>query len=176
MLERAYRSKNLIFKGVTNIGSQNPKEAVNEIINGKMDITPAIYPQQVNVLKTTAQNMMLLVKFGTDNDVYRVLQKTGKLSGTTIYIDRDMTKEERKNKVALIKIRRIILSKLSEPVDKAVKIKILTNGMRIQEHIFKWNGQRLICGKESANTILSQIFKYNFTNINFENLISDNNL
>lgn len=176
MLEREYRSKNLVFKGVSTNDNVNPREVLEDIINGKMGLTPVIKAQKVYVLKRAAQSMVVMVRFYTEDDVRRVLEKTRMLAGTTIFIDRDMTEDERSTKQVLMRIRRIILSKLSDPDDKMVKIRVQTNCIRIAEYMFKWNGENLMCGKGSGNNILSQIYKYNFDIVNFKNLISDNNL
>lgn len=178
MLEREYRNKNLVFKGIPNNNNMNLRNTLEELITVKMDITPVVKIQQVYVLKRAAQNMVVMVRFYTEDDVRRVLEKTRLLTGTAIYIDRDMTEQERSIKQVLMRIRRIILSKLSDADDKTVKVRVQTNCIRIKEYMFKWNGDNLMCGKESGNNILSQIYlyKFNFDTVNFKNLISDNNI
>lgn len=172
-IEKSFRSKNLIFKGVIINGRQSVVDVIADVINHKMSVTPNIIPEQIRFIGKVGESTTVLVQFHREDEVRRVLEKTNLLAGSNIFIDRDLTLDERKSKAELMKVRRVIISKLSDQDDKKKKVKVTHNSIRIEGHIFKWNGEQLLCGKESGNFKLSQIFKFRFENINFKQLISE---
>lgn len=169
-LENVLRSRNLIIGGLK--PETNTRKAAQELCNDILGIQGDAGIEHASQIRRTDKDMMMLVQFNSVNDVNAVLAKTNRLKNTRISVERDLSEAARDRKKILLKVRKIIRTKLITEGDKMKKLKVTADILRIEGTKFYWRNNELMCGKEGATKQLNKIFNYNFDNVHFLNEIS----
>lgn len=163
-IERMIRRKNVIIKRCNLNG--NVREAVNQLFNSKMQIQVDIDEVQVIGHRNGTANTVL-VKFVREESVNRVFSEIRKLAGSGVIIERDYSEDVRKRMDMLLKVRKVVKSKLVEKRDKDKMIKVIGDRMMIENQRFHWQDGQLWCGTQLGYAKLNSIFKCQFNEFSF---------
>lgn len=91
-IESQNRRNNVIIKGLA--VEQNVEEEVNRLLESKLN--SEIKPESIKPIKNIRNTPIILLKFKNSEDKNHIMKNRSKLKGSEIYIENDMTKEERR--------------------------------------------------------------------------------
>ncbi|KAL5274982.1 hypothetical protein ACFFRR_001155 [Megaselia abdita] len=153
-VDKRQRRTNVIFKGLTE--NVSPKAAVEEVCAQLLSVTDI----EVKGAKKTFQRdgkMSVVVELSDENMVSNVLKNAPKLRNSSISVDRDLTRDARQKKAAMMTIKRDLAG-----IDNTKKIIVRDDRMRVENQWFYWNGEKqLMSGNSDGKAILSNIFNGN---------------
>lgn len=164
-LDFSLRSKNLIFRGINH--EANMDTCVRKILCDILQVKAV--PGKTVSLHNRNGKATVRVEFGSSEDVQEVLNNTNKLKGTKIGVDRDLPESVRVVRAELLKIRKVIMRKISamEPKNKK-KVVVMNEKMKIEEAVFTIDRGELMCGAEKGVDKLNAIFKLDFSDLYIE--------
>lgn len=168
LLEEQIKSKNLIFKGVPT--NKSAFKAVVSILKEKLKIKKRVEIANVKKVQESNKKMTVLVEMRSSYMVRYILRHAKNLSGSSIYIDRDLNCDQMQHKKLMLQLKKDILH-----INKSKKIKVLNNKLLIDGNWFMWNNKdELVCGEEKAEVVLKSIYGDSISNVNIEikNVIS----
>lgn len=164
-LENQVSNTKLVFKGIV-----NEKPAINPVVKlctEKLQITPAIKSAKTIFERGNVQTVV--VEFDNETVASEVLQKTRFLSGTSIYVDRDLCPRRQRNKVAMLLVRKDILQE-----SKKHKIIVRDDKMKIKDYWFTWNNNNILtCGKRNAEIVLKELYGEELSRTNFDTIFDE---
>lgn len=140
MLERDNKKNNLIIHGIKTEG--DPKETFYLLCSKQLKVEQKPKIRNVFQINSINNKDMLKVEFESEEEMWKVLRKTGNLKDTDISIERDLTKEARERRNSLIKIKKEIIK-----VDATRKIRVNADRMIIGQHKFELRNGNLTCGR-----------------------------
>ena len=100
--QRDARKLNLIISGVKETENEDTTSVIKEIFNVKLSLDESIYPSMVKRIGKKGRNRLILVSTFCLDDKLAVLKKRTKLKGSRIYINDDLTPQQRERRKKLI--------------------------------------------------------------------------
>lgn len=144
--DKKERKNNIVIKGVT-IRDANLTEGVANFIKRELNITPTI--NTVSKLGNNASKEVLIVQLSSWTCKTDIMKNKFKLNGQQIYIENDLTEDERK-------IQAEIRSKAREEKIKGNRIKIGYQKLTINDQYFEWNKKKRMLELTKRKEITSQ--------------------
>lgn len=166
-LEDQFKRKNLIFKGVP---ASNSVNEVKKICNEILEIPEPVILKSTKKLNERDGKVMLLAELDSEQSTIDVLKNTKKLAGTDIYIERDLNVDRQKDKKAMLRLKKEVLS-----VSKFHRVVVRDDRIRIVDKWFKWSSNKqLMCGTSEAESILKMFYgeKALSINLNYDYLLN----
>lgn len=169
LVERS-KSKNVVFRGISNDGSL--KEKIQELCTKKLEI-PDINLKNVRKLYETDAKVCGVAEFLTEEMAVNVLKNSKKLAGTSIFVDKDLCEEKQQNKKVMLKLKKHL-----KTLDSNQKIIVRDDKMRVNNEWFYWNNDKILMnGNRNGKETLENIFKDKIIvkNICYNHLLNQKN-
>lgn len=165
-MDRNMRRKNIIIKGLIYNGNVN--NAVKDLFASKMKIDEPIDVDEARLIgRKTGQHSVILVRLMREETIRRIFSNIKNLVGAGIIIERDFTADMRQRMGFLLKVKRVIRSKLVEKRDKEKVIKVFGDRLVIDKQQFNWHDGNLWCGTKLGFNQLNSIFTCKFDEFSF---------
>lgn len=94
--------------------------------------------------------------------MYKILGKAKQLKGTNIFIRKDTTRTERKAQNILYKIKTEL--EMRDQQNKKLQIKLKGPRLFVNDKMFVWKNNALVCGSTNGVEKLQEISTYDITN------------
>lgn len=164
-LEKKEKSQNIIISGVVNKSAKDEIiQEVGKIIFGNLKIQDQNAIMDVRKLSERNGKMLVWARMRNIEIVEEIFKRTKELKGTTVYIDRDLTIQEREMKKRLLNIKSKILM-----VDKSKRVTVRRNKIIVGEMIFNMKNGVLMYGEEDGLAVLNRMFNNKTLDINSNN-------
>lgn len=129
--EKLKRKNNIVLKGVR-ITEGAERQEVENFLATKLQIPTRI--EKARVLNNDKRFPIVVAEVGTYDEKQKIMRGKNKLKGTTIYIDNDLTREERY-------IQKELRNIAKEERGKGKSVKIKYQKLLIKGKVYKWNRQ-----------------------------------
>lgn len=170
-VEEKLRRKNVIFQGVKEQKSKSLNEIVKTICNKNLKMNHPVAIISTRKLCDFKGNLTILAEMESEQCVREVLKRSKLLKGTSIYVDRDLSKEKQQQRKAMITLKKEILSK-----NKSLKVSVINEKLKVAKHWFTWNDKKeLTCGNQNAKLVLQNLYKNVILDLDYNNLLSKSN-
>lgn len=175
MLQDQMKKKNIIFKGIPSSNELN--QTINKVCgeNLKLENTPNI--KSSKKIYDRNGKMGVLVELDSESEVHSILHKSRNLAGSSISIEKDISKYRQEDKRVMIQLKRDIGN-----IDKTQRLQVRDDRLRVGNQWFKWNSEKtLTCGKENGEHVLRGIYGNKIDNLdlryqNIENKLKNKNI
>ena len=137
-LENKMKQNNLVLKGIetTATDKNNCSETVinicRDILDVKLESKDVINAYCIG--NRDSEKRPILATFNNASTVYKILNKTRKLQGTGIAVDRDLCASTRRQRGKLLKIRKEAMK-----INRNIRIYTRTDHLQIGEKRFYWD-------------------------------------
>lgn len=131
--EQNSRARNLIFKDL--VSSSNLFDTIQNILQVKFELTNT-HLSRVIKLREHGGKTTALAEFTSAQIVGEIVRNAAKLKGSGVYIDKDLSPEQRTRKSTLLKIRKHILQQSS-----GSKISVFENKIKIDDNKFNYESE-----------------------------------
>lgn len=152
-LDKAHRSFNVLVAGIKDVHFMNVsemKKEINELFAKILNVDVQI----CRVYKTNANKDMCTVELNTVNDAYKVLTCSGKLRGSGIYIQKDFTVEENKQRYQLRQVKKWLLQN-----KHGTKVIIRGTALIVNDRRYKYYSNNILTTYNDADAAyLQEIF------------------
>lgn len=167
-LEEKLRRKYVIFKGVKEQKSKTLNEIVKTICSTNLKMSHPVAVVSTRKLSAFKGNVTILAEMESEHIVDEVLKRSKLLKGTTIYVDRDLSKGKQQQRKAMISLKKEILSK-----DKTLKVSVINEKLKVDKQWFMWNEKKeLVCGNQNAKLVLNNLYKNVILELDYLKLLS----
>ncbi|XP_041449361.1 uncharacterized protein LOC121404196 isoform X1 [Drosophila obscura] len=150
-LEQSSKARNLIFKGLEK--EDATKEGVEKLLRGKMAILN-VSVRETRELYQRNNKMGVLVEMENASAINEVIKNGKKLAGSSVYIDRDLSQQQQENKLALMQLKKELVS-----INKNHRAFVKNDQICVEG---KWvsfnNAHELTCKGKPANSILKELY------------------
>lgn len=166
-IQQQIKTTKVFIRGLNS--SREPATEVSNMLKSKLEITPSL--SSVRKIFDRNGKMGVIVEFESTQVVENVLRNTKKLTGTAIYIERDLIPTKQLLKRVSLHLKAKILT-----VSKAHKVVVREDRIKVKDTWFAWNSDRkLLSGKADGKAELLKIYGDCITNINtdFEQLLEE---
>lgn len=170
-LEDQIKQNNLIFKGLN--ANSDMKEAASEVCRYILQLSVPPVILSTKILFERNGKVTAVIKLDSDEMVEAILKNTNKLSGTNIYIERDLNCDKQHNKKAMLQLKKSI-----QQISSQHRIMVREDCIKIQDKWLKWDSDKqLTCDKQGATTFLKNLFgdKYQQIQLNYYALLEKAN-
>lgn len=127
--EKENRKLNIVIKGLSAEQLENRSE-LDKLFLEKLDIKCKI--KNTTTVGKEEERKMLVVEMNTFEDKLKLLEKKKKLAGTNIYIENDLTREERR-------VQREIRAVAREQRNQGKTVKVSYQKLKINGKEFRWS-------------------------------------
>lgn len=146
---------------------------VKKVCNEILKIPDTSILKSAKKLTERDGKVTVLAELDSEESTYIVLNNTKKLSGTNIFIERDLNVERQKDKRAMLRLKKEIGN-----ISNLHRLVVRDDRIRIGDKWFKWShNKQLICGSLEAEPILKQLYGEQVLSINlqYQYLLNKNN-
>jgi len=148
-LEGRSRRNNVIFDGLKYSNGDDYRKVVKEFCVNALKCPENMW---VNRAHPIGQDGQLIAHFPVDEDVQWIMRNTKKLKGTGYYINRDFTREVRKKRGRLHKVRKEL-----ERLGGKRKMPLVHDHLIVENCKFFWSEGKLMAGKEDGCVKLKEM-------------------
>lgn len=161
-LEEELNRKKLIIRGLDN--QNHLYMAAKNLFKDVLKINSDLEIEMVKKLQNINGKMTILVELKSTKMVNEVLKNTKHLSGTTIFIERDLSGYRLENKKVMLQMKKELLK-----FDKNKKVGVRGHQIAIEGRIFYWNGKKeLVCGQKTGRETLVTIYGDGIDNLKLD--------
>lgn len=171
-IQKRQKRDNVIIKGLNS--NQAPKEAVKTLCENVLR-TPEVKIK--NAHKTFERNgkMTVVAELECEEMVHQVLRNSSNLRGTTISVDKDLTKDGLEKKSAMFSLKRSLTE-----MDASKKVLVRNERMRVDNEWFHWNNNKcLMSNQTEGKEMLGRIYNNNAglgrINLSFADILGNSN-
>lgn len=151
-IDRRQKRSNIVLRGLND--SQAPRATVEDLCSNVLKVDDV---KVKDVRKTFQKNgkMTVVAELADADMVNSVLKSTVNLKGSSISIDRDLTRESREKKSVMMKLKKDLLEQ-----DTSKKIIVRDDRLKVDNNWFYWNADKqLKSGSLEGRTALQNIYR-----------------
>uniref|UniRef100_T1I0U7 Uncharacterized protein n=1 Tax=Rhodnius prolixus TaxID=13249 RepID=T1I0U7_RHOPR len=148
---RKLKSKSLVIAGLQDLKENNDyTQEVKELCVKSL----GMHEPMIDRAHSVAQGRLLLVELVRQADVQAMLINAKKLKGSGIWINRDLTYQDRQKKKKLLEIRKKIMA-----VDKVEKVLVRDGYLLYKKKKFYWDEEKgITASKEDDLSLINECF------------------
>lgn len=169
MVDKRQKRNNVIFKGLNEDAS--PKTVIEGVCSQVLEV-PNIVVKETRKTFNRDGKMNVIAELESENMVNDLLRNSSKLKGSEISLDRDLTRDAREKKSAMLKIKKEL-----NGMDSSKKIVVRDDRMKVENRWFYWSGEKkLMCGSEDGKVVLSNLFgnNVNILDLSYKSVLDRN--
>lgn len=156
------RSKrnNIIFRGVRT-ENNNCASVVKKFCVNVLGCSDSLVVNRAHTLPIPSKDNIppLIAHIPRDEDITNIFKNVNRLKGTGYVVHRDYTKEVRRKRYCLNKIKRAV-----EECSEGVRTRLVYNHLYVNNTRYDWDAERgLSAGKEDGALVLGAALNHNFT-------------
>lgn len=171
-LEDQIRKRNLVFRGIDSHASI--KTAVLKTCTEKLKVERQIVIKSTKKIFDRDGKMAVIAEFDSDDMIGDILRATRELHGTTISIEKDLSKYRQEQKKAMMQLKREILSKSQQH-----RITVRNDQLRINDKWISWGKQKkLVYGNQEGVAAIKGLYESGVLdgiNFDFKELLDKSN-
>lgn len=133
-VQKKQKRASVVFKGLAD--NISPKAAVDEVCVRALAVQDVVVKEAKKIFQRDGK-MSALAELSDESMVSTILRNSSKLKGTTISVDRDLTRDARQKKSAMLTLKRDITQ-----IDNSKRIIVRDDRMRVEDRWFYWNGEK----------------------------------
>lgn len=166
-VDKKQKRSNVIFRGLEE--SSSPKSSVEQVCSQIMEV-PNIAVKEAKKTYNRNGKMTVCVELNDESMVYNLLKNSSKLKGSSISVDRDLTRDAREKKTAMLFLKKQLFA-----IDNTKKVIVRDDRMKIENDWFYWNREKqLMSGNLEGKTALLRMYndkdRVNCLNINYKEI------
>lgn len=155
------KRKNVIFRGISKKGS--PRTSVEHVCNNVMKVN-GVQVAAARVLFTKDDKICVVAEMQTEQMATNIFKNLKSLAGSTIKVEKDLSEDRQQDRKVLMQLKFNILA-----VDKTHKVFVKNDSIKVGTHWMSWNrNKELMCGKERAETVLSNLYGEKINSVSYD--------
>lgn len=154
MIENQFRKKNLIFKGIE-AKNTSLSEAVKNICKNNLKVNRSYIVKSVKKLTSYKGKLAVIAEMESADVVEDLLKRSKLLKGTTLYLEKDLSKAKQQHKKVMIELKKDLVA-----VDKAHRVSVINEKLKVEDKWFFWDANNnLKCGALNGGAVLEKYYK-----------------